>query len=167
MPPVVAQIRFLCGAEPCKTAFSESFVLTNPCGRKCNLDETTEFGESLYRKSSIFAGAERKLYFPMADCLIHNTRCRRINKCLFPAYSAALKKDGERHPLNLLRKLKIAPSLHFPLVTLRSPSPFIFIIQSFLCRSSPLRSALFPPILSIYHRSEERMNSQKYTAAFF
>ena len=63
---IVARIRFLCGAAPCKTASSESFVLTNPCGRKCSLDETTEFGESLYRKSSVFAGAERKMYFPLA-----------------------------------------------------------------------------------------------------
>ena len=63
---IVARIRFLCGAAPCKTASSESFVLTNPCGRKCSLDETTEFWESLYRKCSVFAGAERKSYFPLA-----------------------------------------------------------------------------------------------------
>ena len=69
-----------------------------------------------------------KLYCPMTDYLARGIRRRCTAKIPFPVCSAALKKDGERHPLNLLRKLKTAPSLHFPLVTLRSPSPCIFII---------------------------------------
>ncbi len=53
-------------------------------GGKCSLDETTEFGESLYRKSSVFAGAERKLCFPVGKYLTRRIRGRRTAKTPSP-----------------------------------------------------------------------------------